>query len=188
MRYASEAGLGVMVMGPLAGGKIAQRKGSARRKDGGESPAAVALRFVLRNESVSVALSGMSAIGQVEENCAIAGESGGADLGEDERVARLAESNEGLSELYCTACEYCLPCPSGVDIPGVFQCAIDRRARGSEGEALANYKSIEAIGAGPSACSRCGECERKCPQGIRIRDQLAKARANFSQEDKYEIN
>jgi predicted aldo/keto reductase-like oxidoreductase len=90
------------------------------------------------------------------------------------RVA-LAE-NERLSELYCTGCGYCLPCPEGVAIPDIFSAMDLYRVWGLTGPVRERYGRL-----GPdnrrgkmnaSTCIECGQCEEKCPQHISIREQL----------------
>ncbi|NLV75271.1 MAG: hypothetical protein GXY52_11425 [Chloroflexi bacterium] len=88
-----------VVMGPVGG----YDEGAA---------AELALRFVLANPSVDVAISGMSTREQVEANCASV-DAGPLSASEVELVNRLVAENKALADLYCTGCGYCLPCPQG---------------------------------------------------------------------------
>ena len=114
MAHASEKGLGVVVMGPVGGGKLAGLPGFLRDTAGLDtsSAAGLALRFVLSNPSVSVALSGMSSVEMVDENI-VAAEAGPLSDAERETLSRLLDETKGLADLYCTGCGYCMPCEQG---------------------------------------------------------------------------
>ena len=106
--YAHERKVGVVVMGPVGGGRLGSSSDEFSRlvPDIDRIPE-LALRFVLSNHNVAVALSGMSAIEQVEENLAVA--SDGRTLSEDdvriinEHVDRL----KNMADAYCTGCTDC---------------------------------------------------------------------------------
>ncbi|HUV06494.1 MAG TPA: aldo/keto reductase [Spirochaetia bacterium] len=182
---ASAAGMGVAVMGPLAGGRLAVPRGVALDEEEHltlEIPR-LALRFVWNNPGVAVALSGMSETAQVEANTQEADAFG--ELTEDEVavVRRLMEKNRRLSELYCTGCGYCLPCPNQVNIPENFRYMNWYRVWGLEDKAKEAYAKlggernwspwagvIEGLKA--EECVECGECIPKCPQNIPIIEQL----------------
>ena len=70
---------------------------------------------------MSVALSGMNTLEQIEENAASASQMVSMNAGEVAEVNRLAEENRRLADLYCTGCGYCQPCPNGVNIPENFR-------------------------------------------------------------------
>ena len=121
--HAKSKGLGVVVMGPVGGGRLGTPSDAILRLLPGKvsSSAQLALRFVLGNTGVHCALSGMSSMAMVEENCAIA--SNEAPLSYDEmlKVNESVEENRKMAELYCTGCNYCMPCPHGVNIPENFR-------------------------------------------------------------------
>ena len=181
MAYAKEQGLGVVVMGPVGGGKLAELPGFLRDKTGIDtsSAAGLAVRFVLSNPNVHVALSGMGSVEMVEQNVAAA-EAG--PLTDDERAAldALLEQTKKLAELYCTSCGYCLPCEHGVNIPARFEAMNFLKAYGLEKHAKTTYKNVrarEAKAEGGGECVECGECEKKCPQKIEIVKQLKETEA-----------
>jgi len=175
--YAHGKGLGVEIMGPVAGGRLGMKSERMEAMlPGVKSTPELALRFVLSNPGVTVAFSGMNARQQVEENCAIASQQG--PLSEDDLAAvrQALEENRRLSELYCTGCGYCLPCEQGVVIPEVFAAMNLHRVWGLTDTARRQYR---ALGKGKrvekrdaSACVECGACEEKCPQKINIVEQL----------------
>lgn len=181
MAHAYEKGLGVAIMGPVGGGSLVppgeRTRGSVSR-DAGSTPE-IAIRFVLSNPHVTVALSGMSSIEMIEENVAAASRSEPPSQEEDQRVMSILEKNKSLEGLYCTACNYCMPCPNGVDIPANFSAMNLFRVWGMEERAKRQYAGLERRtkngGSSPAwaqACLQCGECEPKCPQNIPISRQL----------------
>jgi len=175
--HAAEKGLGVFIMGPVGGGRLGMS--SERITEllpDAKTTAELALRFVLSNPNVTSALSGMNSLQMVDENCDTAGRS---DLLTDEERAAievaLAE-NKRLAELYCTGCEYCMPCPQNVGISQAFAAMNLHRVWGLTDVARSHYRRL-----GPEsrqgllqadACIECGQCEEKCPQNIPIIEQL----------------
>jgi predicted aldo/keto reductase-like oxidoreductase len=185
MARAAARGMGVAVMGPLAGGRLATPEGIVVDQEGTlemDTPE-LALRFVWDNPHVSVALSGMNAMSQIEQNAASASRVAALSDAERAQVQQLFERNRRLADLYCTGCGYCMPCPNGVNIPENFRYMNWYHVWGLEEEARQAYAQLSEEGtwqpwAGrieglqAEACLRCGECEPKCPQNIPIMDQL----------------
>ena len=182
---AAERGLGVAIMGPVAAGRLAVPGGVFGDREAvlkAKTPE-LALRFVWNNPHVSVALSGMSDLPQIEENARAADR--WAEMSEAERAAinRLVEKNENLADLYCTGCGDCMPCPKGVHIPENFRYMNWNRVWGLEKAAKEAYARLneEATwtewagrieGLPADACDQCGECEPRCPQNVPIVEQL----------------
>ena len=178
--HAHEKGVGIVVMGPVAGGRLgAGSEVLAKLVPGIQRVPELALRFVLANPNVSAAISGMSTMQHVEENLATAGHdtplSDADKAAIDEHLKRLKK----MADLYCTGCGYCTPCPNEINIPQIFTAYNQARVYGLWDLARKTYARI---GKGPrakskqaDACKECGECEKKCPQKIPIRDQLKEA-------------
>ncbi len=180
--YAKEKGVGVVVMGPVAGGRLGVRSEVlANLIPGIQRVPELALRFVLSNPGVTVALSGMSTMQMVEENVATAADE--VSLTDEDKavirahVERLAE----MAKLYCTGCKYCQPCPMEVNIPHIFELYNLGQVYGLWEYAKDNYATFPGSpwigGKQADACIECGECETKCPQNIQIREQLKLAHA-----------
>ena len=179
--YAHEKGIGIVGMGPVAGGRLGDNSDVlSEMVPNIKRVPELALRFVLSNPNVSLALSGMSTMEQVDENIAITSDEislSDADVAViDEHLVRLKK----MADLYCTGCKYCLPCEAAaVDIPRVFDLYNHARVWGMWDHAKLHYnligKNENDKYTDGSACTECGECEEKCPQNIPIRQQLKEA-------------
>lgn len=159
LELAGEMNCGVIVMKPLAGGAL-------------KNPG-LALRFILEHP-VSTVIPGMDSLEQVEENVLAGSES--KPLSAAERVALEAEAGS-LGEAFCRRCEYCQPCPQGIDIPTVFLLDGYYTRYDLTDWARERYRGLK-VGAG--SCLQCGECEEKCPYSLPIRQMLADAAARMS--------
>jgi len=179
LSYAKSKGLGVIVMSPVGGGRLGAPspviQGLLKKKP--KSSAEVAMRFVLSNPDVHIALSGMSTMEQLEENVELSSRTG--HLTEEEKTGALeaVAENRKLAELYCTACDYCMPCPSNINIPHVFGVMNNHKVYEVTEFAKSQYKElIDGTGWTKSAlapdCTECGVCETKCPQKLPIIKQL----------------
>jgi len=181
LRYAAGRGLAVVVMEPIRGGRLAEAPpaiaelwDTAAHK---RTPAEWALQWVWNQPEVSIVLSGMSTMEQVEQNLASADRSGPGTLTEDERtlIARVRERYREFCPIPCTSCDYCQPCPSGVAIPRIFEVYNESIMFGHP-EALGDsYQWIKAEQRADQ-CTECGQCEELCPQSIQIIEWLKKVR------------
>lgn len=175
--YAHQKGLGTVIMGPVGGGRLAAPSEFFTSALGGKSNSTpeVAMRFVLGNPNVSCSLSGMSSMEMVEENTKVA--SNGEPLSREEwrKIDKMLEETKRLADLYCTGCDYCLPCPKGIKIPHVFKLMNYHKVYGLTEYSKKEFRKLgegSDSGASPDACVNCGICETKCPQKIQIREQL----------------
>ena len=175
---AHQMGLGTVIMGPVGGGRLGAPSKVIQDLLGGkvQSSAEIALRFVLTNPKVNIALSGMSNIAQLEENVKVAENLSPLSPEELTQIETMMKENERLAGLYCTGCNYCMPCPQGINIPEVFNIMNYHRVYQITEYAKNTYAQI---GKNPwmkyenaSACTECGECEAKCPQSIPIKAQM----------------
>jgi uncharacterized protein len=174
LNYAAARGLGIVVMEPLRGGRLASPPPAAadvfRASDTDRSPAEWALQWVWDQAEVSSLLSGMKAMREVEENLRAADRSGVGSL--DARGLELIERVRKIflerAAIPCTQCGYCRPCPSGVDIPKNFELYNDCLMYDDPAIPRATYARFVPEGERAGACTGCRECEKKCPQGIAI--------------------
>ena len=181
MAHAHEKGMGVVVMGPVAGGRLGETGGefAGMFPEGITSTPELALRFVLANPNVTVALSGMSTMQQVEENLGTASREETLSAGELAAIDKAMEQLKELADLYCTGCGYCQPCPECVAIPEIFRAVNQLRVYGAADAARSAYKQLieenKEDKQPATACVECGECEPKCPQKIEVAEQLKQA-------------
>ncbi len=173
--YAHSKGMGTIAMGPVGGGRLAAPT-DLYEKLTGKPPIAtyeMAFRFVLGNPDLCCALSGMSDIKMVEENTAIASDGRSFSADEWRTLGEAAEQLKKFSDLYCTGCAYCQPCPAGIDIPRIFQLFTYYNVYGLKEHARTEMRRyIEDGGKTLKDCQGCGACEEKCPQKLKIRQNL----------------
>ena len=181
LEYAGAKGLPVIIMEPLRGGKLAGGLPQAARKAfdealPGRSPADWGLRWVWNHPQVTVVLSGMNDVSQVEENCRIAAEATPGHLSPGELAAyeRALQAILKTTKVGCTGCGYCRPCPRGVDIPTCFAAYNASYADGLF-TGMREYMmctTLRKVRSNAGLCVKCGKCEQHCPQHIDIRNQL----------------
>jgi predicted aldo/keto reductase-like oxidoreductase len=179
LQYAASKGLAVVIMEPLLGGQlvdpprqIQELWHTAARK---RAPADWALQWLWNQPEVSVVLSGMSAMEQVEENLASAVASGVGILTEEELalVGRVRDRYRELCPIPCTQCGYCMPCPNGVNIPRNLRVFNDGLVHEKPEHARRVYTWLSGSQqAGADLCVQCRECEDKCPQGIAVSEWM----------------
>ena len=184
IEYAAKKGLGVAIMGPVGGGRLAGDPPESMRhwlSEGRENFVDLALKFVWSNPSVSVALSGMGSEEMLVDNLALVSRKGYNRLTDDdkEHIQHLASTFKGLTDVICTGCGYCMPCPNDVNIQDIFMILIRYQIYGQKEAAGSWYSWFGEKdwppGKNATACVECGECLEKCPQKIAIIDQLKKA-------------
>jgi len=181
LEYAASKGLAVVVMEPLRGGLLARNTPPAVQEIWDRAPrqrtaADWALQWVWNHPEVSVVLSGMSTMEQVEQNIASASQSGPGTLTDAELAFfdRVRGVYRELARIPCTDCRYCLPCASGVNTPRVFEIYNEAKMYGDEEAGRGAYTWLDEKERA-HLCVECGECLEKCPQQIEIPDWLAKA-------------
>lgn len=188
LKYAASKGLAVIVMEPLLGGRLANppqpvrkvlESGSKKRQ-----PADLALQWIWSQPEVSVILSGMSTVDQVEQNIASASKSGVNSLGKGdlELIKRVRAKYLERIPIPCTKCGYCMPCPNGVDIPANFELYNNGFIHEDMRTARNTYTRFMNEKERASACVQCKECEEKCPQKIRISELMPDVHASLADD------
>ncbi len=190
LKYAASKGLAVVIMEPLLGGRLANPPGKVLdvfESYGENTPADWALQWVWNQPEVSLLLSGMSTMGQVEENILSANKSGIGSLGaqELELIQRAKEKYRELILIPCTKCGYCQPCPNGVNITRNFKLFNDGFMYGDIETCRGIYANYMAEANRAGSCIQCKICEEKCPQKIKISEWMPKAHAVLGEGKAY---
>ena len=180
--YAKEKNVGIVVMGPVGGGRLGSSSDVlAKLVPGIERVPELALRFVLSNPGVTLALSGMSTLQQVEENTQTASDRVSLSPADTQAIRQHSERLAEMAKLYCTGCKYCMPCAQDVNIAHIFELYNLAQIYGLWEVARGDYASFPTSpwvgGKRANECIECGDCEEKCPQHIRICEQLKAAHA-----------
>lgn len=128
------------------------------------------LRFALSNARLPLILTGAKSPAEIEQNVRITESQPPLSEAEQRELRAFGDS---LQASYCYGCEYCLPCPQEIDIPGILQ-LLDRQERLSY-EWPQGRKAYAAFAATIEDCADCGDCEDRCPQDLPIRERLRKA-------------
>lgn len=182
MRYAASKGIPVVIMEPLKGGRLAHNVpadvealwNEAKIK---RSPVEWAFRWLYNFPEIATILSGVSTMEQLKDNIEIFGRSAPNSMDQEEinLVKRVKTLYDSKVKVGCTACNYCMPCPSGVDIPGIFSIYNDFSIYGGLDEFKNRYKNFIKDNKDASQCVECGQCEAECPQHISIIEKLKEA-------------
>jgi len=186
IRYASNQGIGVVIMEPLRGGTLVKNVPPEVQEIWDEapikrSPVEWALKYVWDHEELDVVLSGMNTFEDLEENLKIAEEglSNSLTLDEKELIKEVRAIYRGRKQVDCNQCGYCMPCSSGVDIPGNFQMLNHAYMFQDVDNSRMNYYMLLKDDERASKCTECGECENLCPQMVPIHSTLKKVRDTF---------
>jgi predicted aldo/keto reductase-like oxidoreductase len=181
LEYAAKKGLGITIMEPLRGGKLVNNipesaKNTFSGADIKRTPAQWALKWVWNHSEVSVVLSGMNAMEQITENIKTASETEANSLTQKELkiIDEVKTIIKRKTKVNCTGCEYCMPCPSGVNIPMCFTVYNNYHMFGKK-EFYDMLKPEQRA----SNCVECGKCEEHCPQGIQVRQELKNVKLIF---------
>lgn len=172
---AEKMGVPMIVMEPVKGGRLAalprEIEKPLRDVNPGASNASFALRWVASHPNVKVILSGMSTRDQVEENLKTFQEPCPLSQEETKAVEQAAEIVQSRTQNGCTGCEYCMPCPFGVNIPGNFRIWNNYFVYQDEKKSQEAYRKLKAEQRADQ-CKECGKCEAACPQNLSIRADL----------------
>lgn len=150
-REAHKRNIGIIVMKPLAGGAINNAK--------------LAIKYILSKEYIDVVIPGMDSVDQVLENISVL-ENLYIDK-EDE--LKIEDIRNQLGNRFCRRCEYCMPCPVGINIPMNFLLEGYYSRYNLKEWSKERYNSL---GIKASDCVECGKCESKCPYDLPIREML----------------
>jgi predicted aldo/keto reductase-like oxidoreductase len=186
IRYASGKGVGVIIMEPLRGGTLVKAvpievqhiwdQAPIKR-----SPAEWAFKYLWDLEDIDIVLSGMNSYEDLEENLKIAENGYSNTLLQEEKdiIKEVRAAYKERIEVDCNQCGYCMPCPSGVNIPGNFQQLNYAHMFQDIENSRMNYYMLLNEDERATNCSECGECEKLCPQMVPIQKTLKKVIETF---------
>ena len=185
LHHAAKKGIPVVIMEPLRGGRLVNNLPEKAQKlfrefEVKRTPAEWAFRWLWNQPEVTCVLSGMNSLEMVRENVKNAADAKVGEFGEREEtlIRNVVEAINEKMKVGCTGCGYCMPCPKKVDIPGTFS-AYNKRYTDSKFRSLIEYVMCTALrkdSTSAANCVECGLCEKHCPQGIKIRQELKHAR------------
>ncbi|MGN0641840.1 MAG: aldo/keto reductase [Huintestinicola sp.] len=166
----------VIVMEPVKGGSLANLPDSIterfRELRPDASTASWALRWVGSLKNVKVILSGMSDMSQVEDNLKTFGEFVPLNAEEQQTVSDTAAALRRRVRNGCTGCNYCMPCPAGVNIPYNFSIWNTYGIYENKGHTIWQWSHDIDEKQKALNCISCGKCEKACPQHISVRENL----------------
>jgi len=181
LKYAHSKDIPVFIMEPLLGGRLAKDLPSEavklfKESDPTATPAAWALRWLWNQPEVTLILSGMNDIGQLIENAALADKSqvGGMLANDIAVIEKVTEIFSATYKIPCTGCNYCLPCPVNINIPDSFMAY-------NASYSISRFTGIQQYATTSGGltkdfsvhdCTKCGKCEKACPQQIAITERL----------------
>ena len=188
-----KTGVQAVIMEPLRGGALGRMNDDlmarlqAVRPD--DTPASWAFRWVASHPNILTTLSGMNQMEHMEENVRTFSPLEPCTEAENVLLAEIADIMAGFPTIPCTTCSYCMPCPFGVDIPGNFAYyndAVDQKILPLPDKTSADYmarkqqfadgllKALPDKSQWANQCTDCEACLPKCPQQIRIPNQMAR--------------
>ncbi|MCG8571193.1 MAG: aldo/keto reductase [Spirochaetes bacterium] len=188
LEYAAGKNLAVVIMEPLRGGSLSRDVPPEIKKIWDEAevkrtPAEWSLRWIWNHPQVTTVLSGMNNDDHIEENLKIANTAYPESLTDKELslISRVKSSYQKLMKVPCTGCNYCMPCPVNVNIPGCFETYNNYFMFQKDFDYIRKYfMGTSGLLGGKKAyaslCINCGKCEQKCPQNIAIREELQKVK------------
>lgn len=188
-----KTGVQAVIMEPLRGGALGKmnddltaRLNAVRPND---SPASWAFRWVASHPNILTTLSGINQMEHMEENIRTFSPLEPCTEAENVLLAEIADVMAGFPTIPCTTCSYCMPCPFGVDIPGNFAYyndAVDKQILPLPDKSADDYmarkqqfadgllKALPDKSQWANQCTDCEACLPKCPQQIRIPNQMAR--------------
>jgi predicted aldo/keto reductase-like oxidoreductase len=175
LKYAHTKGIPVIIMEPLRGGLLADQKKIPPKameifKKADMSPAPSALKWIWNHEEVTCVLSGMKNASNFRDNLAAAEASHPNCMTPEELtvIDKVTAIFKEVHSIPCTGCNYCMPCPVGVNIPACFS-TYNEKDRGQYMQCTGAITSKRGLA---SSCISCGKCESLCPQSIPIQESL----------------
>ncbi len=183
LEYARNKEIDVVVMEPLKGGKLASSPDDVlqvwNKAKTTRTPVQWALNWLHSLPGISVVLSGMSTMNQLDENIRISSYENSMSLEDMSIVNEAADIYRSRIKVDCTGCKYCIPCPQNVEIPDIFELYNNAHVYGTMEDSMRSYSNLVKKESDSSRCVECGLCEEKCPQNLTIIQYLKDARGDL---------
>ena len=179
---ARKHGKSIVVMEPVKGGALANPPTKVqeifRQADLKASFASWAIRYAASLDGIITVLSGMSNLEQMEDNLSYMKDFRPLNAHEQQAIRKAQEAINGVKSIPCTGCHYCTGgCPKQIPIPEIFAARNRQLVWGQLQEGQAAYDQLAAKGNVTSDCIGCGQCERACPQQIKVIQRLKECAA-----------
>ncbi|MCR5303815.1 MAG: aldo/keto reductase [Lachnospiraceae bacterium] len=192
---ATKHGKPVVVMEPVKGGTLASLPEVAAgyfrdhylaqglTEGSLPTPASLAIRFAASLPNVMMVLSGMSSIGQMDDNTGYMQDFKPLAEGEKALTKKISGYMREKIRVACTSCRYCTEvCPQNINIPGYFGLL---NLHAITGKKTVMYYERYSMNRGKAGdCLKCGLCEQNCPQHLPIRDHLKEFAALYEEDQK----
>ncbi len=181
LELAGSKGIPVVIMEGLLGGRLASAPDNVQALYDAfpvkRSPVEWAFRWLCNHPEVAVVLSGCNEAEQIDENLRIFDTVDTGIMSEEELklMDSVREAYISRTKIGCTGCRYCMPCPNGVNIPGVFSVWNNFSLYNTDPKTDWQFNMIRNNNAGADNCVGCGTCEAACPQHLDIISSLQAA-------------
>ncbi|MDR0527726.1 MAG: aldo/keto reductase [Spirochaetaceae bacterium] len=180
LKAAAKKQIPVIIMEPLLGGKLAtglpkEAVGVFAEADSSLTPAAWGLRWLWNQDEVTCVLSGMNTVTQMEENIRSANDFRPLTGAEIEAYNKVTGIFNSAYKINCTGCNYCMPCPKNINIPGCFasyNASFVQNFTVGMHQYITSTAIVSRTPRSPRICVECGKCEGHCPQHLPVRKLL----------------